>query len=79
MDLNTTLGCKGCLHNVIDMPCSLNMYDSSLCPCQICLIKGMCEDTCEEYNQFRDKVMQFRAEQYTSHIKRIKENINGCY
>ena len=50
---NKYTGCKGCLNDVVHMACSRDMYDSSLCPCQICLIKGICRDICEEYNQFR--------------------------
>jgi len=46
-------GCKGCACCKDDIKCSFDMYDSSLCPCQICLIKVMCRDICEEYNQFR--------------------------
>ncbi len=48
-------GCKGCLNCDDICICRFEMYDASLCPCQICLIKGICIEICEEYNKFRKK------------------------
>jgi hypothetical protein len=59
INMGYDLGCKGCL-NSIDLICSYDMYDSSLCPCQVCLVKGMCRNACNEYNQFR--IEQFKKE-----------------
>lgn len=51
--------CKGCyyetqtcvvsLSNIYSHSCG---YDSSKCPCRICLIKMMCMRRCEEFNTY---------------------------
>ena len=45
--------CEGCYTNNTDVKCILqsrNQLDLILkCPCNKCLIKGMCDNPCEEY------------------------------
>ena len=44
-------GCKGCLGDV--KPQYIDKHGvTKKCPCLICLIKGMCEKTCEEFYEF---------------------------
>jgi hypothetical protein len=42
--------CKGCASNY----CSC-VYWRRTCPCVECLIKGVCRDSCNDYNFFEDK------------------------
>ncbi len=48
--------CKGCYTFMSDhMDCPHHVInESDECPCRICLIKGVCDTTCEEYNDFFD-------------------------
>ncbi len=44
--------CKGCLayNSTCVTPSSFN---GEICPCSLCVIKMMCEATCEEFRLFR--------------------------
>lgn len=48
--------CKGCFtHTYAHNSCPqrfANRFDK--CPCRICLVKGVCDDPCEEYEAFSD-------------------------
>ncbi len=41
--------CKGCAD---DGYCTISDKKKIKCPCTICLIKGICIDTCEDYQLF---------------------------
>ncbi len=46
--------CKGCyilISDLMDCPHQA-INEVGNCPCRICLIKGICNTTCEEYNDF---------------------------
>ena len=46
--------CKGCcMQNQHSAPFLQGLIDfNSVCPCSICIIKVMCEESCEEYETF---------------------------
>jgi len=41
--------CKGC--DDYNDGCIIHPEERIKCPCQICLIKGMCQDACEEFEK----------------------------
>ena len=41
--------CTGCRSYENDVPCKYIKNDKEVCPCLICLIKGMCNDACEKF------------------------------
>ncbi len=48
--------CEGCV--LID-GCDVFQVDSyyvHICPCSICLVKTVCNDNCEEYGDFTNKI-----------------------
>jgi len=52
-----TSECDGCM--VTDYGCSLPSYfqmnnRTNYCPCQVCLLKGICEDICDSFTQYYD-------------------------
>jgi len=66
--------CKGCYYysrsdrrplcKVIDTD---YVSETLICPCSICLIKGVCEDACDDYNYYVDEL---ELEEYLSHDKK---------
>jgi len=44
-------GCKGCkTYNINGQKCYYKIYYKSIdCPCSTCLIKGICDTPCEEF------------------------------
>ena len=45
-------GCKGCLnYNIDNINCDL-FEAPGICPCSICLIKGMCRNACVQYENY---------------------------
>jgi len=49
--------CKGCLVNELDIVGHQCIFQGDYkylylnCPCRVCLVKGICRNQCEEYNQ----------------------------
>ncbi len=47
--------CSGCYIYMEDLSCDITsifidkLTDSDMCPCSICLVKVVCEGTCEDY------------------------------
>lgn len=53
--------CEGCLSyrkncEIRRLEHLYGMYDIKKCPCSICLLKVICQDACEEYNAYYNKV-----------------------
>lgn len=46
--------CNGCLSDgrACEFLSEYDGYDINECPCRICLIKGVCNDPCEDYEKF---------------------------
>ena len=46
--------CRGCL-TIVEYDCEyiFEKPDESKCPCSICIVKGMCEDMCDEFLHFQ--------------------------
>ncbi len=52
--MNNTTSCKGC--RIVDINfCKDLIIESKIkdCPCRICLIKGVCDKSCEEFSQWQ--------------------------
>ncbi len=59
--MNDTHDCKGCLG--IDHDCYYDSYIEELkCPCTICLIKVVCNEACNSFDEFTEQYRQHRAE-----------------
>ena len=41
---------------------------AKICPCQMCLVKGICIDLCEDYEEFHNESMK--------HIARLNKELN---
>jgi len=67
----TKQGCRGCRGCDSNGSCALNPYYTNKhgnkigCPCQICLIKGICIKTCSELQAYYNQVVRVDME-YTS-------------
>jgi hypothetical protein len=49
--MNTDKECKGCkLYYNPEYICLVTDRNTSGCPCLICLLKGVCSTSCEDYN-----------------------------
>lgn len=46
--------CEGCDSYRLKS-CALDVYTINLCPCGLCLIKGICRVSCKEYIIFREE------------------------
>jgi hypothetical protein len=58
----------------MDHRCSFTQAkDVDKCPCKICLIKGVCNISCEEYEHYYDEWHEKRFEQSYKMLKRAKE------
>lgn len=40
--------CLGCRDQIDG--CIIPEFERTICPCKICLIKGMCAEACEDFN-----------------------------
>lgn len=66
--------CRGC-HVHMTHTCSFTRAeDIDKCPCKMCLIKGVCNTACEEYEHYYDVWHEKRFEQ---NRKRLKEIMDG--
>jgi hypothetical protein len=48
--------CEGCCtsFNSQDESCQLSKHnDSGQCPCSTCIVKVMCEKSCDDFDEFR--------------------------
>lgn len=48
--------CKGCRSYASPghLPCTWKTYnESGKCPCSLCIIKGMCNDSCDPYEVWK--------------------------
>ncbi len=59
-DINQSELCKGCKSywNIYknELNCSVDpIKDNKQCPCTVCLIKGMCRESCEEFREYGSK------------------------
>lgn len=52
--------CRGCALHVSSTPCTPSTFnqDTSKCPCNICLIKGMCAIPCGDLKLFMSNFSQ---------------------
>lgn len=52
--------CKGCYSNVASMCdhyCSYTKYSPNAeCPCSECIVKVMCNDPCDKFEEFMDNL-----------------------
>lgn len=56
--------CKGCYENgasVFSKCPFIKQYRFLECPCRICLLKGICGNTCEEYESFRESRLRSKS------------------
>jgi len=72
--------CKGCY---IEFHCNLKAYyiddqDNKVeCPCQICLIKGICRDLCNNFIVYRKNLMEYLHEkEMTQRYKEVIDILN---
>ena len=45
--------CKGC---DIAPNCTVNDDKAEICPCRICIVKGLCEEACDDYHEWRKHI-----------------------
>ena len=79
------LGCKGCLTQFDEddepIPCTMKenmriLNPATFCPCQICIVKTMCEDDCQDYRNY-ERTTRFRIHQMFVGAKiKVAENAN---
>ena len=54
---NTHANCKGCFMQDRHTSSFIRtLTDSDICPCSTCLVKVLCEETCEAYEAFCDSI-----------------------
>ncbi len=41
------IDCEGCHRKMIEA-CALDLKEIRKCPCSICIVKGICAETCDE-------------------------------
>ena len=59
--------CRGCdiyVDNFCNSISHFNRDDIKECPCRVCLIKGICQDACEAYDKFCEKLQKERRVTY---------------
>lgn len=48
--------CEGCLNKDRCNPYEIRSFHCHLCPCQKCIVKVVCQDPCEPYDDFMNSV-----------------------
>ena len=57
--------CKGChVKEFCNVPNLYGVYVAEECPCNICLIKGVCNHGCEDYDEFERRIVEIRRQKY---------------
>ncbi len=51
--MTTKNDCKGCATIII---CNFKQIDYDKCPCRICIVKGMCIVTCDDFLIFTNQL-----------------------
>lgn len=49
--------CKGCSSYGYIEECLFASMANDICPCSTCLIKGICNTTCNEFDEYCEKFM----------------------
>lgn len=63
-DKGSCYGCDIYADNFCSSISHFNRGDIKECPCRVCLIKGICKEVCEAYDEFCEKVQKKRRETY---------------
>ena len=68
--MNDNSNCIGCkTNNICDKQEQTDLYK---CPCSICLIKGVCNNSCEDYREFQFNVVMEYSRFDTSNFQESK-------
>lgn len=54
-NIDKCYGCNMKIDNTLYTGClggKLSIYNDIICPCSKCLLKGVCSDPCEKYNEY---------------------------
>ena len=61
--LNLMENCKGCAAKCDMNLRAANNEENQICPCTNCLVKMICEDSCEKYYIFHNQIYKWLKEQ----------------